>query len=235
MSAMPVLGHDHWLPTYLKSARGFSWAEMGWLASLPFVLSIFSKAAAGIFVDKIGRSAPILMVLMFFAGVSIYFGTVTEHKYMSAVLLSFAVAFCTMGTPLLDVITGNDTGKIYFRRQRRNERCRQWLVIIIPVFIGLFIAITGTYAGGLLCPVFISAIAVLSALILTIKNINHEERVMKITSVDIIDVANDFASATSKWRPVVVKINTDEGISGFGEVGLAYGVGASAGIGMAKI
>ncbi|SUH12472.1 mandelate racemase [Salmonella enterica subsp. enterica] len=31
---------------------------------------------------------------------------------------------------------------------------------------------------------------------------------MKITSVDIIDVANDFASATSKWRPVVVKINT---------------------------
>lgn len=57
---------------------------------------------------------------------------------------------------------------------------------------------------------------------------------MKITSVDIIDVANDFASATSKWRPVVVKINTDEGISGFGEVGLAYGVGASAGIGMAK-
>lgn len=44
---------------------------------------------------------------------------------------------------------------------------------------------------------------------------------MKITSVDIIDVANDFASATSKWRPVVVKINTDEGISGFGEVGLA--------------
>jgi len=57
---------------------------------------------------------------------------------------------------------------------------------------------------------------------------------MKITSVDIIDVANDFQSATSKWRPVVVRINTDEGLSGFGEVGLAYGVGASAGFGMAK-
>ena len=57
---------------------------------------------------------------------------------------------------------------------------------------------------------------------------------MKITSIDIIDVANDFSSATSKWRPVVVKVNTDEGISGFGEVGLAYGVGASGGFGMAK-
>ena len=57
---------------------------------------------------------------------------------------------------------------------------------------------------------------------------------MKITSVDIIDVANDFRSATNKWRPIVVRINTDEGISGFGEVGLAFGVGASAGFGMAK-
>ncbi len=57
---------------------------------------------------------------------------------------------------------------------------------------------------------------------------------MKITSVDIIDVANDFASATSKCRPVVVKINTDEGISGFGDVGLAYGVGPSPGFAMAQ-
>jgi L-alanine-DL-glutamate epimerase-like enolase superfamily enzyme len=57
---------------------------------------------------------------------------------------------------------------------------------------------------------------------------------MKITSVDIIDVANEFQSAVNKWRPIVVRINTDEGISGFGEVGLAYGVGASAGFGMAK-
>jgi L-alanine-DL-glutamate epimerase-like enolase superfamily enzyme len=57
---------------------------------------------------------------------------------------------------------------------------------------------------------------------------------MKITSIDIVDVKNDFQSATSKWRPTVVKVNTDEGISGYGEVGLAYGVGASAGIGMAR-
>ena len=57
---------------------------------------------------------------------------------------------------------------------------------------------------------------------------------MKITSIDIIDVKNDLQSAVAKWRPVVVRINTDEGISGFGEVGMAYGVGASAGFGMAK-
>lgn len=57
---------------------------------------------------------------------------------------------------------------------------------------------------------------------------------MKITSVEIISVYNNFKSANSKWSPTVVKINTDEGISGYGEVAMAYGVGASAGFGMAK-
>ena len=44
---------------------------------------------------------------------------------------------------------------------------------------------------------------------------------MKIVSVDIIDVKNPLQSAVAKWRPVVVRINTDEGVSGFGEVGMA--------------
>ncbi|MDL2209681.1 mandelate racemase/muconate lactonizing enzyme family protein [Desulfovibrio sp. OttesenSCG-928-O18] len=57
---------------------------------------------------------------------------------------------------------------------------------------------------------------------------------MKITSIDIVDVASDFSSATSRWRPTTVIIRTDEGISGYGEIGLAYGIGASGGLGMAK-
>lgn len=36
------------------------------------------------------------------------------------------------------------------------------------------------------------------------------------------------------WRPVVCRINTDEGISGWGEAAMAYGVGASAAFGMIK-
>ncbi len=57
---------------------------------------------------------------------------------------------------------------------------------------------------------------------------------MKITSIDIFEVASEMKSASNKWRPIVVKINTDEGICGFGEVGLSYGHGAAAGFGMAK-
>ena len=57
---------------------------------------------------------------------------------------------------------------------------------------------------------------------------------MKITSIDVFEVPTEFATATNKFSPICVRINTDEGISGFGEVGLAYGIGGSAGFGMAK-
>lgn len=47
---------------------------------------------------------------------------------------------------------------------------------------------------------------------------------MKITSVDVIKVLDGRPSvAGTPWNPICVRINTDEGISGFGEAGLCYG------------
>lgn len=56
---------------------------------------------------------------------------------------------------------------------------------------------------------------------------------MRITSVTIYDVdyGRDFHT---NWNVVVLRIDTDEGISGAGEVGLAYGTGAKAGIEMVR-
>lgn len=57
---------------------------------------------------------------------------------------------------------------------------------------------------------------------------------MKITSVDIYQLGKPRDGKTKPFNPVVVVLNTDEGITGFGEVGLAYGAGSSAGFGMLK-
>ena len=54
---------------------------------------------------------------------------------------------------------------------------------------------------------------------------------MKITSVDIYDVQ---ATWRKGFNPVIVRVNTDEGISGLGEVGVAVGGGHSAYAGMAR-
>lgn len=58
---------------------------------------------------------------------------------------------------------------------------------------------------------------------------------MKITSVDVIKLTNGRAAVEgTPWNPTVVRINTDEGISGYGEIGLAYGNAEFAQFGMAR-
>jgi L-alanine-DL-glutamate epimerase-like enolase superfamily enzyme len=54
---------------------------------------------------------------------------------------------------------------------------------------------------------------------------------MKVTSVEIWDVNSE----TLPWHhPVIIRVSTDEGIHGVGEVGLAYGTGHSGGAGYVK-
>ena len=61
---------------------------------------------------------------------------------------------------------------------------------------------------------------------------------MKITSVDVIktfktpSIQAETAVGNVPWHPVIVRINTDEGISGYGEIGVAYGNAQTAGFGM---
>lgn len=55
---------------------------------------------------------------------------------------------------------------------------------------------------------------------------------MKITSVDLIQLKGKYWDRG--WRPTIVKVNTDEGIYGYGEVGLAYGNAQSAALGIVK-
>lgn len=44
---------------------------------------------------------------------------------------------------------------------------------------------------------------------------------MKITSIDIYDLLPQIGNRGI--APICIRINTDEGISGFGEVGTGYG------------
>ena len=60
---------------------------------------------------------------------------------------------------------------------------------------------------------------------------------MKVTSIDVYKVkvnAKDTGNCVSKlpWVPIVVRINTDEGIFGYGEAGVCYGNGGQAAVGM---
>ncbi len=55
---------------------------------------------------------------------------------------------------------------------------------------------------------------------------------MKITKIEIFNCTLSRLDPKSTLNPVFVRLSTDEGISGVGEVGLAYGAGSGAAVGM---
>lgn len=55
---------------------------------------------------------------------------------------------------------------------------------------------------------------------------------MRITKVTVFNVSLDADPDGTKQNPIVIRIDTDEGVYGAGEVGLAYGVGGQASITM---
>ncbi len=57
---------------------------------------------------------------------------------------------------------------------------------------------------------------------------------MKITKVEIYDCDVSRRDPSMKFNPVICRIHTDEGITGIGEAGVAYGAGAKAAVGMIR-
>lgn len=57
---------------------------------------------------------------------------------------------------------------------------------------------------------------------------------MKITTVDVMKCLGGSCVEGDDFYVICVRVNTDEGISGFGEAGIAYGVGADAAVGMCR-
>ena len=57
---------------------------------------------------------------------------------------------------------------------------------------------------------------------------------MKIASAEVLSFDLTGMDGLELWRPVIVRLRTDDGIVGLGEIGMAYGIGATAGAAMAN-
>jgi len=62
LCGITLVGDNAWLPSYLKSARGFSWAVHGRLVVPAFVIATASVFLFEHLGDKIGRRAPFVAV-----------------------------------------------------------------------------------------------------------------------------------------------------------------------------
>jgi len=159
-----------WLPAYLKSARGFTWTEMGWMASLPFIMTVITKAVNGWLNDKIGRSAPLLSVTMLFSAVCVYFAATVSGRYESAILLSLAFGFTSMSTSSAwTLLQGLVPGRSLSTAAGTMNGLATGFSSLSPVIIGAVIGLTSDYESGLLCLVGVGLLASATAGILTLK------------------------------------------------------------------
>lgn len=161
-----------WLPAYLKASRGFSWIEMGWLSSLPFILSIILKGLGGWAVDKTGRYAPFLVLALLAGGIGIYASTIIENKYIAAVSLALSFGITNMGTApawtLLQKIINTDSLAMAGGTMNGISNA---VSALSPLIIGLSVSVTGKYESGLYVLVGAAIIASFVAMTLASKKL----------------------------------------------------------------
>ena len=155
-----------WLPSYLKAARGFSWTEMGALASLPYILGSISILFFGHLADKLGRRAPFIAVAHLGSGLGLYFGATASANLTAALLISAGIASVAIALPsswaiLQRIVPGKAIGAGAGMMNGLSNGGSAFA----PVLIGFFISLTGSYVGGLM---FLVGIAALGCVCMTI-------------------------------------------------------------------
>jgi len=159
-----------WLPSYLKTARGFSWSAMGMLSALPYVLSLITMWGCGQWADKIGRRAPFAAVGFFVAAAAIYGGAYVPDNMTSAILLSIgvsgiAVTLSGSHSILQSIVpatsVGTATGVF--------NGIANGISAFSPVAIGYIIGATGSFVGGLLFLVTLAFIGAMAMLVLAVQ------------------------------------------------------------------
>lgn len=99
-------GSANWLPAYLKSARGFTMTEMGWLGSLPQYAIVVGVLFGGILIDRMPRHhLPLIFVFGSVAtAISVLSAIGAEGRFFAVGYLTAAGFFWGMQSPSIPSI-----------------------------------------------------------------------------------------------------------------------------------
>ncbi len=160
-----------WLPSYLRVARGFSWAQMGALASLPYVVGAVSLLIFGYLSDKVGKRAPFCFVQMVGMAVALYAATLATDNYTAAYLIALAVCFNAAGLPAnWSMCQQIVPAKALGAGAGLMNGIGSIGGALSPVVIGYFISVTGgSYVAGLMSLVASAVIGALCMLVLVVQ------------------------------------------------------------------
>lgn len=171
-NSMMSWGLTTWLPTYLNQERGFSWNEMGWLASLPFILGIFMKMISGFVIDFTGRNAPAIMFSSLLTAGGVFFGVIAHNNYLAAVLIALGISGTSFQIPpILKLLQSLVPSKSISTATGTLNGVAVGFGAIAPVLIGYSISWSGHFNTALYVLIGITLFGALLGGILTAKKL----------------------------------------------------------------
>ena len=165
-----VWGTMAWLPSYLKVARGFSWAAMGAWSAAPYVAGIVIAIITGYLSDCYKRSAVLCVISMVATSFGLYMGATAADNTMSALWMTWGVGFTGMAiSPAWTLVQKFSPANIIGIAAGYVNGLTNVLSAFVPATIGALIALTGNYLAGMLLMVGLGIIAALAATPLMLK------------------------------------------------------------------
>ena len=150
-SASMWWGIMSWLPQYLRVARGFSWAKMGFFSSLPYIFGLLGLISAGIVADRLKRAAPLNCIGLAGCALFIGLGAVVHNSYWSACLLCVALFFKGVSIPMAwTVLQAFVPAGMIGQAAGLQNGSAQLVGSLSPMIVGFLIGATGAYTAGLM-------------------------------------------------------------------------------------
>lgn len=156
-----------WFPTYLVTERNMPWLKVGWLAVLPFIAASVGVLVGGQLSDWLvkrsgsatfGRKLPIVGGLLMSSTIILAAFIESDALVIAVMSLAFfGQGMSNLGWTLISDVApkrliGLTAGVFNF--------CTNLAGIVTPILIGVVVAATGSFFGGL---AFIGAMALLGA------------------------------------------------------------------------
>lgn len=152
-----------WLPSYLKSALGLSFAKSGFMSAVPYLVSVLALAFVTPYMDKIKRKS------LFAGGSSVLFGIVLlgamfVTKVESAVaIISLAVTIMAMiPTSCFTIMQNNIKSSEIANAVGVMNGVGYGVSSFVPYAMGVFVDMTGVPASGFF---FLSSLSIIALVV----------------------------------------------------------------------
>jgi sugar phosphate permease len=159
-----------WLPSYLKIERGFTWASMGMLSSLPYLLATCLCVVGGYLGDRMGRRGWLLVIALMGPTLGLYFGAHSADNMTAALLISVGVGCISLGVPSCWTLLQQFVpSKAVGTGAGLMNGISSVISGFIPVLIGMAIDTMHSYSGGLMMLCVIGIICACGSSVLALK------------------------------------------------------------------